>query len=499
MAEPVTEEKYQQYSESDPGKRSVDPGSVKASETVDFETNSVNEKSLLRKLDIRLLPAVGILYLLSFLDRSNVGNARIEGLASDLGMTGNQYLTGLTLYFIGYVIFEIPCNIVLKRTTPRFWLPTLTILWGIVATLMGIVQNLTGFFIARFFLGVAESGLFPGVVYYFSMWYKRRERQFRISLFFGAAALAGSFGGILAYGIGFLRGTVWEHGWRWIFILEGIATVLIAFGAYWFIHNYPDTAEFLSDKERKFIHARLASDSDATHDERFTWDNVLRAIKDPKCWLYGLSFHTMSLPLYTFSLFLPSIINALGYRAATAQLLTIPPYAFAFLTTIAVATVSERLHQRAIFIIGSAIFAIIGYIMLLANKDPIAHPGLSYAGTFFAAGGIYPATALALSWPAINVSGQTKRAVANAMQISIGNLGAVLGTQLYRSGDGPRYIVGHSFALGYLVGNVIVSSLLYFVLSRENKRRDGVAPEVEEVGHLKDWDGDEDPRWRFQY
>lgn len=137
--------------------------------------------------------------------------------------------------------------------------------------------------------------------------------------------------------------------------------------------------------------------------------------------------------------------------------------------------------------------------MLLANKDPIAHPGLSYAGTFFAAGGIYPATALALSWPAINVSGQTKRAVANAMQISIGNLGAVLGTQLYRSGDGPRYIVGHSFALGYLAGNVVVSSLLYFILSRENKRRDGVAPEVEEVGHVKDWDGDEDPRWRFQY
>ncbi|KAK3402682.1 major facilitator superfamily domain-containing protein [Sordaria brevicollis] len=500
MAGPVAEGKPQQYSESDPDKKpSVGPGSLTASETADLETNTVNEKSLLRKLDIRLLPAVGILYLLSFLDRSNVGNARIEGLADDLGMTGNQYLTGLTLYFIGYVIFEIPCNIVLKRTTPRFWLPTLTILWGIVATLMGIVQNLTGFFIARFFLGVTESGLFPGVVYYFSMWYKRRERQFRISLFFGAAALAGSFGGILAYGIGFMRGTVWEHGWRWIFILEGIATVVVTVAAYWFIYNYPDTAEFLTDKERKFIHTRLASDSDATHDERFTWANVLRALKDPKCWLYGLSFHTMSLPLYTFSLFLPSIINALGYRAAIAQLLTIPPYAFAFLTTLGVATISERLHQRAIFIIGSAVFAIIGYIMLLSNKDPIARPGLSYAGTFFAAGGIYPATALALSWPAINVSGQTKRAVANAMQISIGNLGAVLGTQLYRSGDGPRYIVGHSFALGYLAGNVIVSSLLYFILSRENKRRDGIAPEVQEVGTLEDWDGDEDNRWRFQY
>lgn len=130
----------------------------------DAEFASVNERSLMRKLDRHLLPMVSILYLLSFLDRSNVANARIEGLTTDLKMTGNQYLTGLTLYFIGYVLFEIPCNIILKRTTPRLWLPTLTIAWGVVATLMGITQNLGGFFAVRFFLGMTESGLFPGVV-----------------------------------------------------------------------------------------------------------------------------------------------------------------------------------------------------------------------------------------------------------------------------------------------------------------------------------------------
>jgi hypothetical protein len=195
----------------------------------------------------------------------------------------------------------------------------------------------------------------------------------------------------------------------------------------------------------------------------------------------------------------PTIIKDLGYTAASAQLLTIPPYAFAFMTTLGVATISERIGQRAIPLICSALFAIIGYVILLANKDPNNRPGVSYLGTFFAAGGIYPATALALSWPAINVSGQTKRAVANAMQISIGNLGAVLGTQLYRTGDGPRYIVGHSFALGYLAGNVVVSSLLYLILRRENKRREDIAPEVKEVGDLANWSGDDDPRWRFQF
>ncbi|GKT66440.1 major facilitator superfamily transporter [Colletotrichum tofieldiae] len=280
---------------------------------------------------------------------------------------------------------------------------------------------------------------------------------------------------------------------------EGIATVFIAVGAYWFIQNYPDTAKFISDKERRFIRARLAADSDATHNEKFTWGNVMDAIKDPKCWLYGLGFHTMSLPLYTFSLFIPTIIKNLGYTAAVAQLLTIPPYALAFATTLTVAIYSERTGRRAFFIMGSSAFAAVGYIILLANGDPTGKPGVSYLGTFFAAGGIYPATALVLSWPAINVSGQTKRAVGNAMQITIGNLGAVLGTQLYRSNDGPRYFVGHSFALGYLLANIVVCGILYLVLKRENTRREAIAPEVQAIGDLEDWPGDKDPRWRFQY
>lgn len=307
----------------------------------------------------------------------------------------------------------------------------------------------------------------------------------------------------------------------------------MAVGAFWFVENYPDTAKFITEKERVFIKERLASDSDATLQEEFSWTAVMDALKDVKCWLYGLGFHSTSLPLYTFSLFLvrspcswfvllvlgkaprtlairggqsantpppqPTIIKNLGYTAAIAQLLTIPPYAFAFITTLGTAIISERVGRRAPFIIGSALFGIIGYAILLGNSDPVRRPGVSYVGTFFAAGGIFPAVALVLSWPAINVSGQTKRAVSNAMQISIGNLGAVLGTQLYRANDGPRYIVGHAFALGYLALTMVVAGTLWFILKRENERREGVAEEVKNIGDLEDWIGDTDPRWRFQY
>ncbi|RAQ70474.1 MFS transporter [Aspergillus flavus] len=472
--------------------------------TLADEHNGINEKALLRKLDMRLLPPLTILYLLSFLDRSNVGNARLEGLTTDINMTGNQYLTGLTLYFIGYVLFEVPCNIVLKKTTPRIWLPTLTLVWGIVATLLGVVQNYAGYLVSRTgpaALGIAESGLFPGVVFYLSMWYKRNEQHYRVALFFSAASLAGAFGGVLAWGIAHMRGVGGYNGWRWIFILEGLATVVMSIIAYFWVYNYPSTAEFLSEKERAFIQSRLRNDNDSMRDEKFSWSGVLDAFKDPKVWLYGLGFHTMSLPMYTLSLFLPTIIKELGYTAAEAQLLSVPPYAVAFILTITVAVLSERTRRRAPFVMGSTALACIGYIILLTDH----RPGVSYVGTIFAAAGIYPAVAIVLSWPANNVSGQTKRAIANAMQISIGNLGAVLGTQLYRTETSPRYYLGHGFALGYLIANIIVAGILWQVLRRENIRkaevreREGLQALMGDIGNSEgEFQGDKDPRWIFQ-
>ena len=193
----------------------------------------------------------------------------------------------------------------------------------------------------------------------------------------------------------------------------------------------------------------------------------------------------------------PSIIAALGYTAAHAQLLTIPPYALATIITVVYAVASERYQRRTPFIIASALTAIIGYSILLSNTDPKKRPGVSYVGTFFAAAGIYPAVALILSWPAMNVSGQTKRATANALQITLGNLGAVIGTQIYRAEDTPRYIVGHAVALSYMCGNIIVVSTLWFVLTRENKRRDEIEARGEKVAWDGVWRGDDDVRWRF--
>ena len=178
-----------------------------------------------------------------------------------------------------------------------------------------------------------------------------------------------------------------------------------------------------------------------------------------------------------------------------------PPYAVAFILTISVAVLSERTHLRAPFIMGSSALACIGYIILLSQH----RAGVSYLGTIFAAAGIYPAVAIVLSWPANNVSGQTKRCIANALQISIGNLGAVIGTQLYRSESSPRFFLGHGFALGYLVANIFVVGLLWYVLRRANAEKarameaQGLRPLIGDIGEEEgEFLGDKDPRWVFQ-
>src|ERR1700709_2452901 len=145
----------------------------------------------------------------------------------------------------------------LKRLKPSIWLPTIMVAWGVVMTLMGIVQSYHGLLIARIFLGVAEAGLYPGVAYYITMWYCRHEGQLRQALFFSAASIAGAFSGLLAFGISKMDGVGGLEGWRWIFILEGIVTVLVAFLAFFVLHDFPETATFLTEEERAFVVYRL--------------------------------------------------------------------------------------------------------------------------------------------------------------------------------------------------------------------------------------------------
>jgi len=452
------------------------------------------ERALLWKLDRTLIPFLCLLYLTSFLDRTNIGNAKLDGLTTGAHVDpGGQYNAALSIFFVSYALAEPLTNVLLKRFRPSLFLPATMVAWGIVMTVMGLVSSFGGLMTCRFFLGLAEAGLFPGISYYLSCWYKREEFGVRLAIFFSAAALAGSFGGLLAAGINQMAGLGGKGGWAWIFILEGIATVLIALLSFFFVHgklkplhlfsvdlcirtdvltsrpDFPDEAKFLSDVDRARVIRRLAMDKQASaKHEDFDRRYITSALVDWKTYLYAAVYMGADMPLYAFSLFLPTIISQLGYKSTTAQLLTVPPYAAAAIATIAIGFVADRTKQRGICNMLSATLGAVGFAMLLSGSSA----AVSYAGVFLAAMGIYPTIANTISWAANNVEGVYKRGVSLGIIIGWGNLCGIISSNIYRSVDAPRFLPGHGSVMAFLIIFLLAgSALMYVLLKSENKKR----------------------------
>lgn len=366
------------------------------------EERAAIDRKLLRRLDWKLIPWLSFLYLISFLDRTNIGNAKIDGLQEDLHMTNGQYNATLSIFFVSYSIFEPLTNVLLKKMRPSVFLPLIMILWGICMTTMGLVHNYEGLMTARWFLGMAEAGLFPGVNYYLSCWYKRSEFGIRAAIFFSAAALAGSFGGLLAAGIAQMGGVGGKPGWAWIFILEGLATIVVGIASYWMVQDFPDEAKFLSTDDRNRVLRRLRSDQQASAShESFKMRYFWQSVKDYKTWCYAVIYMGADGALYAFSLFLPTIIRQLfpSYTTTVANLLSVPPYAAAAIVTIAIGYIADRTRQRGLCNIFISLIAIVGFSMLLGSSNP----RVNYAGTFLGAIGIYPCIANTISWASNNV------------------------------------------------------------------------------------------------
>ncbi|KAI5463965.1 major facilitator superfamily domain-containing protein [Mariannaea sp. PMI_226] len=438
----------------------------------------LDEKKILRKMDRHLIPMLALLYLLAFLDRGNIGNAKIEGLTDDIGVLPDQYNWCLTVFFFTYAAFEVPSNLLLKKLRPSIWLPTIMVAWGVVMTLMGIVQNYGGLLAARLFLGVAEAGLFPGVAYYLTMWYCRHEIQFRQAMFFSAASVAGAFSGLLAFAIAKMDGVGGLAGWRWIFILEGIVTVVVAVIAFFVLEDFPETSRFLNEEEKAFVVFRLKYQAQAgkigskqvqvAEADEFAWKYVWAAFKDWQIWVNIFVYWGIVCPLYGISLFLPTIVKGLGYTSSHAQLMTVPIYITAAILAVIAAYISDKAGKRSPFIIGFLCMMLVGFTMCISSSNP----KVVYGGIFIATCAIYPAFPGVITWLCNNLAGSYKRSAGMALQIGVGNLGGAMASNFYRAKDGPRFILGHALELGFICVGIIASVILILGYSRINKDRD---------------------------
>ncbi|KAI8341659.1 major facilitator superfamily domain-containing protein [Chlamydoabsidia padenii] len=411
------------------------------------------------------------MYLFASLDRSNIGNAKLGSFENDLSLQGDDFYLALMVFYIGYLVCQIPSNLALRITTPSLWIGTTTIIWGISSTSIAATNNLAGVTAARFILGCAEAGLGPCIPLLLSFWYQRHEMASRVSVFMAASSLAGCFGGIWAYLImKYLDQVQGLASWRWMFIIEGTPTILLGILCLLFLPNYPETASerWLAPDEKQVAIQRGQSEGKNSKDDKMDWQQVYGALSDYKTWMVAFVNAGSGLCHASFSIFLPTIVRSMGFEALEAQLFSVPPYIIGCISLLGLCRFSDRIRQRAWVIVGCFSMMVIGYIFLLIGNNV----GLQYTGVILVSCGVSPSMALGISWLSNNQFGHTRRGVSLSSANMVVQVFALLGTQIYRDFDSPNYRIGHGVCLGFTLLSILLACMLRYMLMHENKRRD---------------------------
>lgn len=453
------------------------------------------EKRLMTKIDFRVIPFLCILYLLAFLDRVNIANARSFGLIKDLNLKNVEYNTALTIFFVPYVVAEIPSNILLKKFSPRIWLSGCMFMFGLVSVCQGLVSSYGGLLTTRFFLGLFEAGMFPGCFYLIGMWYKRSEAQRRYSFFFSSTTLAGAFGALLASAIGKMDGLRGYHGWRWIFILEGVLTCVVALIFFFCLPSFPEQATWLTEEEREYIKARLQADQGRSAAERkITARDVGRVFKDYKVILGGFMYFGMIVPAYGYAFFAPAIVTTYGYPPIKTQLYSVPPWACAFAFAMCIAFASDKTKHRFPFTLIPISIAIAGFAILISVHN---HHNVQYAALFLVAMGAYSAMPVIVCWFNMNLGGHHRRAVGTAWQVGFGNIGGIIATYAFIQTDAPKYTKGHAICLSFLCLSALSCCAYGVAVWSQNKQRDKSPVDVGLTEYEKTELGDLSPDYRY--
>ena len=400
------------------------------------------------------------------------GNARIAGLERDLHLVGNDFNAILSFFYISYIIFEIPSNVLCKWIGPGWFIPVISLGFGIASLGTAFVSTTHQMWGVRFLLGVFEAGMFPGIAYYLSRWYRRSELTFRLSLYIVTAPLAGAFGGLLASGILRLPHFGNVTSWRMVFAIEGIITIGLSLISFFTLTDRPETAIWLTKDEKDLAIARVKSERIATTD-------VLDAIDKHKLILGIISPVTIStsfiflldcITVQGFAFFAPTIVRSIypNYSVIRQQLYTAPPYVVGSFVTVLLPLMSWRLDKRQIFIILSAPLMMTGYIMFLASHDQ----RVRYAATFLIASSAFALGPLTNAQVSANVVSDTARSSAIGTNVMMGNIGGLISTWSFFSWDGPDYHIGNGLNLATSSTILILSTFVLLWMNRNNKQRE---------------------------
>ncbi|KAJ4334788.1 hypothetical protein N0V87_006592 [Didymella glomerata] len=456
----VVPEQTQEQAEKDVTPSQIEHGP--ASPPIDPEI----EKRIRRKLDMNLIPLVSALYLLAFLDRSNIGNARIAGMEKDLNFKEGDYDWLLTIFYISYICFGF-LAIMWKVVPPHYWATFCVFTWGLVSTVQAASNSWGAMMALRFIMGASEVAYGPGIPFLLSFFYLRDELGFRSGLFLSAAPLANTFAGALAYAI--TSGSPALAKWRVLFLVEGLPTVVMAGVAFFFLPDSPEKARFLNREEREV--ARLRGVRQAGAAPRIGKPNFkefFAGLVDLKGWILGLMYFSCNVAFSSLPVFLPTILKEMGFSSVNAQGLSAPPFFLSFLTVILTCYIADRTQQRGLMVASLTLIGGIGYVILATSHSV----GARYFGVFLAAAGIFPAIANILPWVTNNQGSDTRRGAGIVLLNLIGQCGPLLGTRMYPTNEGPYYVKGQSVCAAFLFFCCLLALTLRTLLLWENKKLD---------------------------
>lgn len=417
------------------------------------------EEATYRKVSLRILPLLLICYLVAYLDRVNVGFAKLQ-MAADLHLSDAVYGLGAGIFFLGYFIFEVPSNLILHRVGARLWIARIMITWGVISALTMFVTTPAMFYTMRFLLGLAEAGFFPGIILYLTYWYPANRRGRMTTWFMTAVALSGVVGGpISGYILKAFHGANGWHGWQWLFLLEGLPSIIAGLVVLVALDDRIVHARWLTDDEKRLLARNIEAEETGKEDLKLG-----AVLTSPRVWLMSLIYFSFVVGLYGVSFWLPTIIKATGVTDAfVIGLLSAIPFAAAVVAMLLVARSADRRRERRWHV---ALPALAGAIGLVLSVTWAHQTGLAMVALTLATAGIITSLPLFWSLPTAFLAG-AGAAAGIAMVNSLGNLAGFLGPyamgwlkQATGANDLGMYLLAAFMVLGALLALSVPARLV---------------------------------------
>ncbi|KAK4864442.1 hypothetical protein LT330_009705 [Penicillium expansum] len=413
-----------------------------------YGIDEAHQKRVIRRVDLRLLPILGIMYSISLIDRTNLGLAFVAGMEQDLGLDiGNRYTVVVMVFFVAYIIFEIPSNLILPRAGAANWLAFLGFSFGVILIGMGFTKSWTTMVACRVLLGVMEAGFLPGCTYLITCWYTRFEVGKRLATFWLVSVVLNAFAAIFAYALTLLDGSYGLNGWRWIFIVEGAITSGICLLGWFIIIDFPTQADtFLKPEEKEFIIARINNDSGDAEEDPITMERILHHLKDWKLYVWAFNLMASTLPGYAYSYFKTVILMGMGFSNTQSQLLSAPPYIIAAFFTYLGGWLTDKYQIRGPVIAVHQLLTAVGVGFL-----QFCIPGV-------------------LAFQANNITSHSKRGVASATCLIGGGLGGIIASVTFKSDESPHYTTGIWVTFGITMVSICLTLIMDFHFWKTNKK-----------------------------